>query len=69
MDKKNILIVDDEPDILQVLSCGLAALGFSVTSINNGQEAIDLAIKNQPDGRRIYGNFCARLRATTASAR
>ena len=49
MDKKNILIVDDEPDILQVLSCGLAALGLSVTSINNGRDAIKLAIEKQPD--------------------
>ena len=37
MDTKKILIVDDEPDILSVLEKGLAAEGYSVTTVTSAK--------------------------------
>ena len=48
-DEKTILIVDDEQDILKVLSYGLEALGFSVITADNGSDAIISAVQQQPD--------------------
>ena len=47
--KKTILIVDDEQDVLRVLERGLAVLGFSVISADNGSDAIRSAVELQPD--------------------
>jgi CheY-like chemotaxis protein len=44
-----ILIVDDEPDVLQVVERGLSALGFSVITANNGSNAVALALELRPD--------------------
>jgi CheY-like chemotaxis protein len=49
MDRKNILIVDDEKDVLMVLEKGLTAEGYSVITTSNGNEAIDLAKSRRPD--------------------
>lgn len=49
MDRKNILIVDDEKDVLMVLEKGLTAEGYSVITASNGNEAIDLAKSRHPD--------------------
>ena len=49
MDKKNILIVDDEKDILFVLKKRLTSMGYSVTAVSNSQEALDVALANPPD--------------------
>ncbi len=46
---KKILIADDEPDILEILEYNLTAEGFTVTKAKNGNEALELAKKNQPD--------------------
>ena len=43
-----ILVVDDEPDILEFLSYNLKRKGFSVLVANSGKTAIDLALKNTP---------------------
>ncbi|NQU18760.1 response regulator [bacterium] len=47
--KKKILIVDDEPDILESLSRILKRAGYSVVTARFGDEALDLAIENKPD--------------------
>ena len=44
----NILLVDDEPDILEILSYPLKNEGFQVRTANNGLEAIKLAKDIQP---------------------
>lgn len=44
-----ILLVDDEPDIIEFLKYNLEKEGYSVFTGNNGQEAISLAEKYQPD--------------------
>ena len=50
MDNKSfkILLVDDEPDILEILSYPLKNQGFQVHTANNGLEAINLAKDIQP---------------------
>ena len=43
-----ILLVDDEPDILEILSYNLSAEGYSISTASNGVEAIKKAKKHQP---------------------
>jgi putative two-component system response regulator len=45
----NIIVVDDEPLVLNSLSGLLRELGYSVISCNNGKEAIDKFIENKID--------------------
>lgn len=47
--KGNILIVDDQPENLQVLSATLAELGYKVRCVVTGQMAIRAARSAQPD--------------------
>jgi CheY-like chemotaxis protein len=44
-----ILIVDDNPDVREVLRCQLKTLGYLVISAENGLVAIEKAIAEQPD--------------------
>ena len=44
-----ILIVDDEPDILEFLNYNLVSEGFVVSEAVNGKEALDIAQKIMPD--------------------
>ncbi|MCB0523870.1 MAG: response regulator transcription factor [Saprospiraceae bacterium] len=46
---KKILIVDDEPDIIEFLQYNLKKEGFSVVSANDGNQAITVAEKEKPD--------------------
>ena len=46
---KKILIADDEPDILEIIQYNLQTEGYDVVTAKNGNEAIDLAKKIQPD--------------------
>ena len=43
-----ILLVDDEPDILEILNYNLIAEGYTVLTAANGLEAVKSAKKNQP---------------------
>lgn len=43
-----ILLVDDEPDILEFLSYNLKKEGYSVFTANNGKEAVTVAKKETP---------------------
>lgn len=45
----SILLVDDEPDILEFLSYNLKKSGFSVFTADNGNKAIEIAQKVNPD--------------------
>ncbi|MES2447675.1 MAG: response regulator transcription factor [Bacteroidota bacterium] len=47
--KQKILIVDDEPDILELIEYNLKKEGYQVFLANNGQEGIALAKKVHPD--------------------
>src|SRR6478672_2603235 len=44
-----VLVVDDEPDILEFLSYNLEKEGFLVETAENGKQALEKAKKNQPD--------------------
>lgn len=49
--KKNkikILLVDDEPDILEILEFNLANEGYQIFTAKNGKEALDVADKQLP---------------------
>lgn len=50
MKKKDIriLLVDDEPDILEILKYNLSSEGYSVYTANNGVEGVAKAKKRQP---------------------
>lgn len=44
-----ILLVDDEPDILEFLKYSLEKEGYSVNTADNGNDAIELALNTVPD--------------------
>ncbi|MBM3412378.1 MAG: response regulator [Bacteroidetes bacterium] len=46
---RKVLIVDDEPDIRELLHYNLVADGYEVTLAKDGDEALDKAKKNIPD--------------------
>lgn len=48
MDKKKILIVDDEADVLKVLEKRLMTAGFSVVKASNGRDAVAMAKIERP---------------------
>lgn len=50
MNKSNIkiLLVDDEPDILEIIGYNLSTEGYQVIKAENGSDAIKLAIKERP---------------------
>lgn len=47
--KKTILVVDDEPNIVDILSCNLRKEGYNTIEANDGQKAIELALNEKPD--------------------
>lgn len=44
-----ILLVDDEPDILQLLSYNLGAEGYDIETARNGREGVKKALEFSPD--------------------
>ena len=50
MKKKDtkILLVDDEPDILEIVGYNLKAAGYQIFTAKNGKEALSQAEKHQP---------------------
>ncbi len=46
---KKILVVDDEPDILELLKYNLKKEGFNVVTEANGKKAVEIAKTFQPD--------------------
>lgn len=49
MAKETILIVEDEPDIRELLTFTLAREGFAVLEAADGNRAVDLAVEKGPD--------------------
>ena len=47
-DKKTILIVEDEPALLKVYADGLAEEGFRIVRARNGQEGMEIALREKP---------------------
>jgi len=48
-DKKTVLIVDDDIDILESLSIVLTAEGFDVITVSSGREGVAVLEKRTPD--------------------
>jgi two-component system alkaline phosphatase synthesis response regulator PhoP len=48
MDKK-ILVVDDDPNIMKLLTFRLSAEGYNVVTASDGQEALDKVRQEKPD--------------------
>jgi CheY-like chemotaxis protein len=46
---KAILVADDDPDILSIVSMSLETQGYTVYKAANGREAVDLARQHHPD--------------------
>lgn len=49
MRKTTILIVDDEPDILEILKFNLEKEDFNVVTASNGEDGIERAVESNPD--------------------
>ena len=49
MEPIKILVVDDEPNIRDLLASGLRFAGFSVLAVGNGNDAVAAAEKGKPD--------------------
>ncbi|MEL7220786.1 MAG: response regulator transcription factor [Bacteroidota bacterium] len=49
MDTAKILVVDDEPDILEFLQYNLEKEGFEVVTANDGEEGIEMAERENPN--------------------
>ena len=46
---RNILMVDDDPDVLRMLSASLSAAGFAVRSARSGDEALAALASDIPE--------------------
>ena len=49
MNKKRILLVDDEPDFLLMLTYRLKAYGYAIVTAANGKEALEVIQDKSPD--------------------
>ena len=49
MNQKKILLIDDEQDILEILSYNLEKEGYQVSTASNGNEGIEKAKQIIPD--------------------
>jgi two-component system phosphate regulon response regulator PhoB len=47
--RQKIALIEDEPDIIDVLHYNLAKEGFSVVAAKNGEEGLELALRENPD--------------------
>ena len=47
--EKKILVVDDEPEVVQLLSLRLVNSGYKVLKAYNGKEALSVAKRENPD--------------------
>lgn len=49
MDKKSILLVEDEKDMLDIVKLRLEANDYKVITASDGQQALELARREKPD--------------------
>jgi len=47
--KEKVLIVEDEKDIVKMLEYNLKKEGFTTLSVTNGDDALDAAVRHQPE--------------------
>jgi CheY-like chemotaxis protein len=46
---KKVLVVEDHPDVLDILTLQMEAMGFSVISASNGKAGVEKALKEKPN--------------------
>jgi len=46
---KKILVIDDEPEMVEMLKMRLEASGYIVISASNGRQGLEIAQKEKPD--------------------
>ena len=49
MNRAHVLVVDDEPDLLELVQYNLAAAGYDVTCVGSGEEALAAVGSVRPD--------------------
>lgn len=49
MDKKRILLIDDEKDLVEIVTFRLESNGYEVISADDGQQGLEKAKKEKPD--------------------
>ena len=49
MQTKNVLVVDDDPDIRQIVSWALEDEGYAVQTATNGRDALEAVRRQSPD--------------------
>jgi putative two-component system response regulator len=49
MEQATILVVDDDPDMRQLLDESLTALGYHVSTADSGETALDMVWRREPD--------------------
>lgn len=49
LEKKRLLIVDDEPDLAEMVKFRLEANGYEILLASDGQQALEVARKEKPD--------------------
>ena len=65
---RRILLVDDEPGIVEFVTYGLAREGFEVVAVGDGQEALDRA-RSEPFDLMVLDVMLPRLSGTDVAAR
>lgn len=48
-EKKTILVIDDDPDIVETVQTILSAKGYAVISASSGRQGMELLQKEKPD--------------------
>lgn len=48
-ERMKVLLVDDEPDLVQLVSVRLEAAGYAVVAATDGQQALDRVKESRPD--------------------
>ena len=49
LDGRSVLVVDDDPDVLTTVKMAFEAAGAKVTTANDGNKAVDMAKRLDPD--------------------
>src|SRR5687767_15886609 len=47
--KRRVLVVDDEKDLVELITYNLGRNGFEVLAAHNGNDALDIALREVPD--------------------
>ena len=53
MNKNKILLVDDDPDIREIISFNLLKEGYNVEIAENGVQGVEKSLKFKPDRKSV----------------